>query len=52
MIYNLKNESIEGYNQSDSYSFPKYTSQLINRANQNAQGTRVWTRGVMALVLS
>lgn len=40
MIYNLKNENIEGYNNSENYSFPKYTSQLINWANQNAQGTR------------
>ena len=36
MIYNLKNKSIEGYNNSENYSFPKYTSQLINWANQNA----------------
>ena len=48
MIYNLKNESIEGYNQSDSYSFPKYTSQLINWANQNAQGTRPRVVGQMS----
>lgn len=40
MIYNLKNERIESYNDTENYSFPKYTSQLINWANQNAQGTR------------
>ena len=39
MNYTLKNERIEYYNQSDKYVFPKYTSQLINWANQNAQGT-------------
>ncbi|NLX77152.1 MAG: MjaI family restriction endonuclease [Clostridiaceae bacterium] len=40
MIYTLNNESIKKYNESSEYSFPKYTSQLINWANQNAQGTR------------
>ena len=40
MEYHLKNESIAWYNESEHYSFPKYTSQLINWANQNAQGTR------------
>ena len=48
MIYNLKNESIEGYNESENYSFPKYTSQLINWANQNAQGTRPRVIGQMS----
>lgn len=48
MIYNLKNESVEGYNESENYSFPKYTSQLINWANQNAQGTRPRVVGQMS----
>lgn len=48
MIYNLKNESISDYNESDNYSFPKYTSQLINWANQNAQGTRPRIVGQMS----
>ena len=48
MVYNLKNESIEGYNNSENYSFPKYTSQLINWANQNAQGTRPKVVGQMS----
>ena len=48
MIYNLKNENIEGYNESENYSFPKYTSQLINWANQNAQGTRPRVVGQMS----
>ena len=48
MNYTLKNESIEDYNQSESYEFPKYTSQLINWANQNAQGTRPRVVGQMS----
>ncbi len=35
MNVNLKKESLD-----DKIEFPKYTSQLINWANQNAQGTR------------
>lgn len=48
MNYTLKNESIQEYNESESYSFPKYTSQLINWANQNAQGTRPAVVGQMS----
>ena len=48
MIYNLKNETIEAINEGASYSFPKYTSQLINWANQNAQGTRPVVVGQMS----
>ena len=48
MNYTLKNESIEDYNNSDGYDFPKYTSQLINWANQNAQGTRPVVVGQMS----
>lgn len=40
MIYKLSNERIKTYNDTETYIFPKYTSQLINWANQNAQGTR------------
>ena len=40
MKYTLKNEIIQNYNETDAFDFPKYTSQLINWANQNAQGTR------------
>jgi hypothetical protein len=40
MKYTIKNEEIREYNDSADYKFPKYTSQLINWANQNAQGTR------------
>lgn len=40
MKYTLKNKNIAAYNNTKGYDFPKYTSQLINLANQNAQGTR------------
>lgn len=40
MIFTIKNDEIQDLNNSESPSFPKYTSQLINWANQNAQGTR------------
>lgn len=48
MNYTLKNGNIESYNESKSYTFPKYTSQLINWANQNAQGTRPVVVGQMS----
>ncbi len=48
MNYTIKNEDIEIYNESDTPSFPKYTSQLINWANQNAQGTRSRVVGQMS----
>ena len=48
MKYTLKNELIEDFNENESFSFPKYTSQLINWANQNAQGTRPVVVGQMS----
>lgn len=36
----IKNEEIQDLNDCEQTEFPKYTSQLINWANQNAQGTR------------
>lgn len=39
---------IESVNSSKSHTFPKYTSQLINWANQNAQGTRPKVVGQMS----
>lgn len=48
MVYSIKNDAIEAYNESDTYTFPKYTSQLINWANQNAQGTRPAVVGQMS----
>ena len=40
MNFNIKNEELESLNGNKNAIFPKYTSQLINWANQNAQGTR------------
>ena len=48
MNYTIRNKDIEEYNESYSYSFPKYTSQLINWANQNARGTRPFVVGQMS----
>lgn len=48
MNYTLKNENIQSYNNSENHVFPKYTSQLINWANQNAQGTRPVVVGQMS----
>ena len=40
--YKIKNEDIalKHANKPEEYTFPKYTKQLINLANQNSQGTR------------
>ena len=48
MEYTLSNENIGYYNGTEGASFPKYTSQLINWANQNAQGTRPAVVGQMS----
>lgn len=40
MNFSINNEELQSLNESDNAIFPKYTSQLINWANQNAQGTR------------
>ena len=48
MKYTLKNKTIEAFNESSPFHFPKYTSQLINWANQNAQGTRPVVVGQMS----
>lgn len=40
MKLTIKNEELLELNESSTPLFPKYTSQLINLANQNAQGTR------------
>lgn len=40
MIFTIKNEKLVTLNGCETPDFPKYTSQLINWANQNAQGTR------------
>ena len=48
MNFTIKNEDIQVLNDAESPSFPKYTSQLINWANQNAQGTRPVVVGQMS----
>ena len=40
MLFTIKNEELVILNGVENPNFPKYTSQLINWANQNAQGTR------------
>lgn len=40
MKFTIKNEELVVLNGIENPNFPKYTSQLINWANQNAQGTR------------
>lgn len=40
MKFTIKNNELEALNGAKAPAFPKYTSQLINWANQNAQGTR------------
>ena len=40
MIISIKNDELLALNGAKTPNFPKYTSQLINLANQNAQGTR------------
>lgn len=48
MKYSLKNKQIGEFNECGFSDFPKYTSQLINCANQNAQGTRPVVVGQMS----
>ena len=44
----IKNKEIETLSNAPAYEFPKYTSQIINWANQNAQGTRAKVVGQMS----
>ena len=48
MKFKIKNEELVVLNGSETPDFPKYTSQLINWANQNAQGTRPVVVGQMS----
>lgn len=48
MIIMIKAEDIHKSNGINKESFPKYTSQLINWANQNAQGTRARVVGQLS----
>ena len=44
----MRNEEITQLLDADVVSFPKYATQLINLANQNAQGTRPEVVGQMS----
>jgi len=48
MKINLSNEEIRKYLDIDTLEFPTYTTQLLNLANQNAQGTRPKVVGQMS----
>jgi hypothetical protein len=48
MKFNLKSEKISIHNGIAKSEFPKYTSQLMNLANQNGQGTRPKIVGQMS----
>lgn len=44
----ISNKTVEQLSDASIYEFPKYTSQIINWANQNAQGTRPRVVGQMS----
>lgn len=44
----ILNKDVERLSNASKYEFPKYTSQIINWANQNAQGTRAKVVGQMS----
>ena len=46
--YNIKNDELRRLNECSATVFPKYTSQIINWANQNAQGIRPKNVGQMS----
>ncbi|MCE2440709.1 MAG: MjaI family restriction endonuclease [Candidatus Latescibacteria bacterium] len=48
MRLKLKNEEIQEYLDAPVSDFPKYSTQIINLANQNAQGTRPRVVGQMS----
>lgn len=48
MKVKIKNEQIASLSNAQSYSFPKYTTQIINLANSDAQGTRPKVVGQMS----
>ena len=48
MKYTISNADIANFNESTKFDFPKYTTQIINLANQNAQGTRPAVVGQMS----
>ncbi len=48
MKFELKKEELKKINTSIKIEFPKYTTQLMNLANQNAQGTRPKVVGTLS----
>ena len=48
MKFVIKNAQLRSFNEYQAISLPKYTSQIINLANQNAQGTRPRNVGQMS----
>lgn len=44
----ISNKEIEDLSTAESYEFPKYTTQIINLVNSNAQGTRPKVVGQMS----
>ena len=48
MNFSIRNEELASMNEAENFAFPKYTSQLMNWANQNAQGTRPAVVGQMS----
>lgn len=48
MKKNISNSEVESLSNAPSYSFPKYTTQIINLVNGNAQGTRPDVVGQMS----
>lgn len=48
MKKNISNGDVESLSNAPSYTFPKYTTQIINLVNSNAQGTRPDVVGQMS----
>lgn len=48
MKKNISNGEVESLSNAPSYTFPKYTTQIINLVNSNAQGTRPDVVGQMS----
>ena len=44
----MKNSEVEQLSNASQYAFPKYTTQIINLLNRNAQGTRPAVVGQMS----
>ncbi len=51
MEFKIRKEELEGKSAPSKATFPKYTTQLINCANQTAQGTRPRVVGQMSQLL-